>query len=253
MRYLLLLVTLLPGIASAIVNIESMRVETEGEGVSGSFSLSANGTSGNSDTRNAGLGAYLQNKRGERTDFAILTYNYGSSGGEKNVDRTLLHLRHVQGFAPRRAWEVFAQWQQDEFKRLSHRGLLGGGLRWDLNHSEKPNTRFYLGAGAFYENERLDSRAGTTDGGTETTVRGNFYLSFQQPLNTHASLVSTTYFQPSFEGFGDRRLVEQGALFFDISESTRIKLSLDVSYDSEPPQDVKKTDVTYTTGIDWSF
>jgi putative salt-induced outer membrane protein YdiY len=253
MRHLLLLVTLLPGVASAIVNIESMRVETEGEGVSGSFSLTANGTSGNSDTSNAGLGAYIQNKRGERTDFAILTYNYGSSDGEKNVDRTLVHLRHVQGFAPRRAWEAFAQWQKDEFKRLSHRELIGGGLRWDLNHSRKADSRLYIGAGAFYESERLDQRAGTTDAGTDTTVRGNFYLSLQQPLNEHATLASTTYFQPSLEHVSDRRFVEQGVLFFEINESTRIKISVDVSYDSEPPQDVKKTDVTYTTGIDYSF
>lgn len=253
MRCLLLLITLVPSVASAIVNIESMRVDTEREGASGSFSLSASGASGNSDTSTAALGTYIQNRRGERTDFAILTYNYGSSDGEKNVDRTLLHLRHVQGFAPRQAWEAFVQWQKDEFKRLSHRGLLGGGLRWDLNHSGKADSRLYVGAGAFYENERLEPRAGTTDAGTETTVRGNFYLSLQQPLSENATLASTTYFQPSLKQFSDRRLVEQGVLFVEINTSTRIKVSLDVSYDSEPPQDVKKTDVTYTTGIDWSF
>lgn len=253
MRYWLLLVTLLPGVAPAIVNIESMRVGNEREGISGSFSLSASGTSGNSRSRNAGLGAYVQDKHGERTDFVILTYNYGSSDGNKSVDRTLLHLRHVQGFAPREAWETFAQWQKDEFKRLSHRELLGAGLRWDLNHSNKTDSRLYVGAGAFWENERLEPRAGTTDAGTETTVRGNFYVSLRQPLGENATLASTTYFQPSLEYLPDHRLVEQGVVFVNINTSTRIKISLDVSYDAEPPQDVKKTDVTYTTAIDWSF
>ena len=38
-----------------------------------------------------------------------------------------------------------------------------------------------------------------------------------------------------------------------MTNALSLKLSLDLKHDSQPPQDVKKTDITYSTGIEYSF
>jgi len=66
-------------------------------------------------------------------------------------------------------------------------------------------------------------------------------------------VLSTTYYQPAVDDFGDYRLLEDAALSVKMTDSLSLKVSLNLAHDSQPPQDVKKTDTTYSTGIEYSF
>lgn len=219
------------------------------EGWSGSFRFDLGGSGGNSDKFSGALGVLAQHRRENAVNLITFSYDYAETSGTKDTDKQALHLRHTQDLRDRVAWEAFTQWQRNEFTRLSRRVLLGGGLRWDLLDAEQKESgsRLYLGTGAFAESESIRS------GSDEETVRANLYLSAVLPVFNDCKLSSTLYFQPAFDDPGDYRAIGSLGFSVPVRENLSLELSLNLEYDSEPPASVKKHDITYLTGIRWSF
>jgi len=238
--------------ASAIVNVENMRVGQTKIGISGSIDLSVSGSRGNTDKDEYGLSARIQKSSARVTDFVVASYDYGEVGNVSNTDKTFIHARHVVQFQPRRAWEVFVQGEENEFARLSFRGLLGGGLRFTLTETAN-RLGLYLGAGMFWSRETLDQRAGLSDHGSKNFNRANLYLVYKHKINSQLSLVSTTYFQPRLSDSADFRALEQAGLAIKMTDNLSLKLSLDVAHDSRPPQSIDKTDSSYKTHLSYNF
>ncbi len=235
---------------AAIVNIEGMRKGFDDEpGWSGSLRLDVGGSSGNSEKFNGALGLLAQHRRANAVNLATFSYDYGETSGTRNTDKQALHLRHTQDLRERLDWEAFAQWQRNDFTRLSRRVLLGGGLRWDLLEpaQKEQGGRLYLGTGFFAETESIRGQR------NENTVRANLYLSAVRPVFADSSLSGTVYFQPSLEDPGDHRAVGTMAFSVPMSENLALEVSMNFAYDSNPPASVKRTDVEYLTGIRWSF
>ena len=236
----------------AIVNIEDLKIEAT-PGFSGQVAFSATGQSGNTDKSIVSVGARLQWHRGTSTDIIVGNADRGETSGVTDTDKAFVHARHIQYVKERLAWEIFGQIEQDEFTRLSYRTLLGGGLRWTAYKQAEERTSVTTGAGAFYAREKLDPLEGTTDAGIERLWRGNFYVSVKHRVNDNLRLASTTYWQPALREFSDYQALEQLALVVKLTDALDLKLSVDIAYDSEPPQLVENTDVTYRTGIEYDF
>ena len=239
--------------AWAIVNIEDMRSEEASLGFSGQLSFSAGGERGNTDKSTVGAGARTQWKHDRTLDFLVFNYNTGKTEGKRDVNNAFLHGRHIHQLDDEMAWEIFAQIGQNEFQRLSYRALGGGGGRFTLYRQPDGKTRWIVGAGAFYEREDLDEKAGTTDAGIETTTRANLYLVFNYRLNSLVRLQGTAYYQPSFEDVDDFRALAQASLLVQLAERLDLKLQMDAAYDSRPPQLVERGDLVYSTGIEYRF
>ncbi|MDT8385278.1 MAG: DUF481 domain-containing protein [Gammaproteobacteria bacterium] len=238
--------------ANAIVNVEAMRVGPPADGLSGHLDLSLNGNSGNTDKQAIGLDARLQWQQDRMTDFMVLSYDYAESSSVRDTNKTFVHARHVVQFRPRRAWETFAQMEENEFARLAFRGLLGGGLRFTLAERAE-RLGLYLGAGAFWSRETLEQQPEYTDHGSDSFVRANLYLVYKHVLNSQLSLVSTTYYQPRLSDGSDFRALEQAGLAVKMSENLSLKLSLDIAHDSRPPQSIDNTDISYNTSLSYQF
>jgi putative salt-induced outer membrane protein YdiY len=237
---------LFTGPALAIVNVENIRVKEPEEGFSGNLAAGIDLESGNTNRSRIALGARTQWKRGYVLDFIVFNYDYGESAGTTDVNKSFIHGRHVVTMSPRWAWEAYGQVQQDEFRRLNFRGLVGGGLRNTLYRSGD-QTAVYLGFGSLFENEELD------DNSVDQTVRGSFYLSIKHEVRKDVNLMSTTYLQPSIERFGNFRASEQAAITVGLTNTLDLKLALDISHDSEPPAGVERTDTKFTTGLAYRF
>ncbi len=237
--------TLISSNAFAIVNVENVRVQKKEDGFSGQLELDASLQSGNTNNTRIGIGSRLQWIRGYITDFMVLNSDYGESSGTRDINKAFLHGRHVVQRNDKWAWELFGQVEQDEFRRLSFRGLGGIGLRNTLTESDK--TAMYLGLGGFYSTERLD------DNTTDNLLRANIYFVIKHALNQNTRFISTTYYQPATSELGDFRALEQAALSVAISEKLNLKVSLDVAHDSKPPVGVKETDISFRTGIEYRF
>ena len=248
---LLMLLTCYSLPASAIVNVENMRVGPAQPGLSANIDLSISGKRGNTDKDEYSLGTRIQSTSEMVTDFIVASYDYGEASDITNTNKIFTHARHVKQFQPRRAWEVFAQAEENEFARLSFRGLLGVGLRFTL--AETPERiGLYLGTGAFWSRETLDRQTGLSDYGTESFGRANLYLVYKHRLNNQLSLVSTTYYQPRLSDSADFRALEQAGLAVKMTDNLSLKLSLDIAHDSRP-QSIDKTDSSYNTSLSYQF
>ena len=243
----LLLISLLSATpVLAIVNIESIRVKEPEEGFSGNLAVGVDLESGNTNRSRVALGARTQWKRNEVLDFLVFNMDYGESAGTTDVNKSFLHGRHIVTMNPRWAWEAYGQVEQDEFRRLNFRGLLGGGLR-NMLYRSGDRSAVYLGFGAFFQQEELD------DGSTDQSGRGSFYLSVKYELKKDVNLISTTYFQPAIDRPSDFRASEQAAISVGLTDTLDLKIALNVYHDSEPPVGVERTDTKFTTGISYMF
>jgi len=250
--YLIPLLFLWAQNAHAIINVEDMSVSEPGNGISGRADASASGNSGNSDKLGVQAGVFLQLRHDMHTSIGMASYAYGKSQGRTYINRGFLHARHRVRFSGVLSVEGFLQAEKDDFARLSFRGLAGGGLRWRIVYNPGRQA-VYLGLGAMFERERLKSQSGTTDDLASDKVRGSAYLVFKHRLNEHARILSTTYFQPDMLNAADFRLLEDATLSVKLTESMDLKLSLEIRHDSRPPQQVKRTDLTYASGIEYRF
>lgn len=243
---------LLPSSAWAIVNVEQAIIGKPSEGMHTSMDLLASGASGNTDTSSTKADLLTLWQHGEHTEFMQLQYAYGKSGGKVDTDRAFAHLRHRTAISPDWAVEGFAQTGRNPFARRTQRTLLGGGMRWIMFEEEKRSAG-YLGFGAFHEKEVLTDKLGTNDPKVVNLWRVNTYLVFKRQLNEQVRMYSTTYYQPAFSDARDYRVLEQASMLVKLRENLDLKVSLDISFDSRPPQTVQKRDLTYSTGLEFSF
>lgn len=249
----LVVLLLLTSPAAAIVNTEDTRVKEPEAGFSGQFSLAVAGQSGNTEKSSTSLGGRLQWHYRPLTDFIVINHDSGKTGGVRDTNRSFVHARHIHELTPKLAWETFGQAEENEFTRLSFRGLLGGGVRREAFRSDDGKLVSTAGLGGFISREELDPLAGTTDAGVDTLVRGNFYFVVKYQLNETVRLASTTYYQPATSDFRDYRALEQATLHVNLTRRLDLKISLDVAHDNRPPQLIEKTDTTYRTGIEFQF
>jgi putative salt-induced outer membrane protein len=237
--------------AAAIVNMESLHLGQPEDGWSGRFELGASGATGNTEKWDAAAGLRLQRQEGVNTSFLVLDYAYARSLGQTNADKSFAHLRNIYQYNDDIAYEGFLQVAQNKFTRLGYRRLAGGGLRYTLTE-QSPLRAWFLGLGAFYEREQLIDPALNEDE-IDKAWRGNVYLVMKHQFSNQTRLLSSTYYQPKLSSTDNFRILEQAGLSVSLAEKLSLQLSINVSYDSEPPLGVRKTDTGYRTGISYQF
>jgi len=244
-----LLLATLP-LQASIVNIEDERLEDPPEGLTGSLNLSISGESGNQDTLTASGGLRADYVRDTRQWISVASRRYGTSSGEVDTDESFVHLRRVSKLDSQRAWEAFLQGEQNPFRLLQWRGLLGAGLRFGPYEHTEPGTRHYLGLGSFMEWERRELPEGSVH--TET-LRGNFYWNFRHQTEEGTRLSQTLYLQPALDDWDDHRVMSQLGLTTPVTRRVDVQAGVVLRYDSQPPGDIERLDVSYEFGLRWRF
>lgn len=243
---LLLGMTAMP--ASAIVNLTHLHTSDLEPGFQGEVAASWSGSDGNTEKQNAGFSSNFL-WHGERyTNLLLMDYRYGESAGVTDTRNGFVHARHIHPWTARTDWEVFTQVQMNEFARLSLRQLAGGGLRFDLGVLDTS----YLGMGAFYEHEQLLDP--TVDEEEHSYLwRGNLYIILKASLTDTVSLYNTSYYQPALDDGEDYRVLEQAGMSVKLAEQLSLTISVNASYDQQPPLGVERNDVSYRTGLNYRF
>jgi len=241
----------LPHIAQAIVNIDQSVIASNKEGIDHTVHIAADGAEGNS-TKNSIRGDLLSKwKHHQHTEFLLLQYSYGKSNGRLDTNRSFAHIRHRTQLHKQWGIELFGQVEKNTFARLSSRSLIGAGIRFTALEIPK-KTAIYFGLGSFYERELLSNIAGATDAHSQLW-RANSYLVLRHQINEQLRLNSTTYYQPALQSSSDYRLLEEASANIRIIDSVSLKVGIDFTYDSRPPQTVKANDLRYSTGLEILF
>ena len=231
----------------AIVNIDKINVGDDDQTHQGEISLDVSGASGNTDTQATSLGGRFQ-WNNQSTQFIVLKYDYAKSSGIKNTDKTFLHYRYINNAKDTSTWESFFQLQDDEFKLLKLRTLIGAGYRLRLSTSNK-ESQSRIGAGLFYSREEQEDAFLTV----EELIRANIYFTYHLKVNKAVNFLSTTYYQPDIENFSDYRALEQLSFEFKLSKDLLYFVSIDIAYDNKPVNGLEKDDTSYKSGITYRF
>jgi hypothetical protein len=167
--------------------------------------------------------------------------------GNKFENSGITHLRYNYRFHPRIAWEIFAQAQYNKVSKIEFRGLMGTGPRFKLTSSEK--YKFYFGTHIMYEQEEL------SDGVTplQRDFRSSSYLSLSLYPTKTITFVSTTYFQPKLNDFGDYRFTSQSSLVIDLINNLAFSTTYTFSYDETPAIGIPNSQYNFESGFVYSF
>lgn len=236
--------------ALAIVNVDNLHFQNTKAELSGAISLTGSATSGNTDKSNVTFSGQVQWNRPEHINLLVLGYSYGENKDERNVNNAYLHARHVRHYSDTLDYEFYTQVAENEFLRLSYRGLYGGGLRFMLGNSDKHLA--FMGLGGFHEKERLASQVGTTDDLEQETGRWNIYF-MSRYKGERIRFTNTLYWQPGMSDSADRRALFVSILKVKATESISMRISLEIAHDGQPPQEVEETDRRLRTGLEYEF
>jgi putative salt-induced outer membrane protein YdiY len=238
--------------AQAIVNLEQAIIGPSNDGMHSRLDFLVSGNSGNTENNRTKVDLLTLWQHEPHTEFLQMQYNHGTSLGQVDTDNAFAHYRHRYELSPDFGLEGFGQISRDPFARLTQRTLWGGGVRWVLFEESKKSAS-YLGLGAFHEQEQRTDVAGTTDVTEVETWRANVYLVLKYQFNSQVSLVNNTYYQPALDDGSNFRLLEQASMMVKLDDHLDLKLSLEMSYDSIPPQTVQPRDTYYSSGLSFSF
>ena len=245
MRLYIVLLLFLPVFSlSQVVNIEKKR-SAAGEGkLQGKVDLSLNFTKSSSDIFQAQNNIQIQYHHGRSLFLLLNDIGFLQAASDDLINNGFQHLRynyHFKDSFP--VGELFVQNQYNAIKKLKQRVLFGGGPRFPVFNND--SLRFFLGPLVMYEYEQF------TDDSYDEAVRMSMYLVLRMKLAKILSINHTTYYQPEIREFGDYKVSTESYLEIFITEKLSFKLVYNMTYDSEPPEEVD--DMYYTLRNTFSY
>jgi len=233
--------------AQAQVNVEAVRGDTDRQGVSGRVEASVTGLTGNTEGIIAGGSGRIQLRESRHFTFLYGSGNYTRLNQTTSIAKAMAHLRYNYEID---AWlwsELYGQVENDRFRRLTNRELLGAGPRFRLFESKQ--IGLFYGTSYMAEWENLNLATGDTASTSTLSHRWSNYLTMSLSLGDRLSAGTTTYFQPRFDRFSDYRLLNETYLEAGITDVISTKVSTWMRYDSAPPDDVKPSDFLITNAF----
>ncbi len=233
-------VSLVCSAAAAQVNVEPLRREVKVQGFSGSIKGLIDGSTGNTEGITAGGGLLVGVGGGRHLVFLDATGNYSRINGTLLVDKSFAHLRYNYEIYDFLWAEVFTQIENDRFRRIQDRELLGVGPRFGLLQTKKGGI--YYGTAYMLERTRLNADIA---GSSRSTIahRWSNYIALSYQAGRRIQVTNTTYYQPRFDNFRDYHLLSVTGLDFKVTKLLHTGISSTVRYESRVPQGVKTTNV----------
>lgn len=207
--------------------------------------------SGNSNLFEIGLNTRFDYRRARHYTFLNGALRYGKEGGATYRDRAFSHLRYNYGIVSWLTGEAFTQLQQDGFKLLQLRVLVGGGARFQ--YLDTGTMKLFQGTSMMYEHENLNEEKVVGHPAETSVVRWSNYVNVRIRLSEETSFISTVYVQPRLDAFGDLRVLHDATLAVALTRHLTLRTTLNLNYDSRPPDNVEDLDIALRNGLEVSF
>lgn len=245
------LVVLFARTSAAQVNVERLRGDLGKAPAVGSIEGTFTGRSGNVDSVETGGVATAAARVGRNRFFASTLADYGRVNHITTVSRSFIHVRYNYELLYWLAAEVFAQQQQDKFQRLLLRELIGTGPRFVV--ADEKELRVALGTAYMLEYERINVAEGAPDKRATIAHRSSSYASAVWQLDDRIRMLGTVYIQPRLDDWGDVRVLAEAAVTTDLAKRFALKFAATLRHDSEPPTEVKPTDIEVKNSFVFKF
>ena len=175
-------------------------------------------------------------------------YNLVKAGSSNFLDDGYGHFRYNYDVSQKVTWEAFTQGQYNQRTRSLFRALVGTGVRFKFQWTEK--QRFYLGTAFMFEHNQFSDATPR-----QYDVRLSNYLSFSVAISDKIKLNSTNYFQPVLTDLSNFRVSSQVNALFQISKKLHFKVSGNLVWDRDVrlPPSVPDLIYAWTNGLRWEF
>jgi hypothetical protein len=244
MKKILLIISMLFSLSEAIVSIKPVEI-TGSEDIKLELGISYKSKTGNSEIMNVSTSTKSIFYYTSSANIMLLDYEYSELEGTKNVDKTFFHIRHIHlsNYKPLN-YEIFGQVQQDAFRLIKSRYLIGVGGRYKISLDNNSNIFYGLGV-------------------LQTKLNKDYVFSEFQSLNTyikyHIKLQDENkftyngYYQSKLENFNNYQVSQKAQLTIKVSKSLDLVIDISHIYDSRPAKDIKKSDISTKTGLTYKF
>lgn len=194
------------------------------------------------------LGRY---RTGRHLVFLLARKEFGKQGGERFSNKDFEHLRYRYAVLERLEAELFAQHDQDEFRRLAVRLLAGAGPRVTLIATDEFNGA--AGLAYMLEYEQLDDGPYADSGDETLDHRLSGYLTGGLQLDDRLHFAQSVYAQPRIDQPDDLRVLGETELAVALDQHFSLKLTFSLAYDSRPPDGRRGLDTGTKTSLQLRF
>lgn len=229
-----------------VMDIESKRIPTDSNGFAGSVDFSFSINQYNEMAFNLTNKLHIQYKYRKHLVLALNDISFIKRGENAFQNYGLGHLRYNYTLKDWLKWEVFTQASYNELIRMKLRVLAGTGPRFKLSRLEK--YKFYIGTAYMFEYDDISQ-----DSIKRYDHRLSTYFSFTLKPAPIIRIVSTTYYQPKFNDWGDFRISGNIGTYFTLAKNFHFKLEFSYNYDRKPPSDTPNLYYTLTNGLVYRF
>lgn len=234
----------------AQVNVEPIRERLEAEGSIFETRFGLVGRRGNTDGLEANGGFLIGLSHGPSLGYLNASGNYAEYDGARQVAKSFAHLRYNYRLDPLVAAEAFAQIENDEFRRLLARELLGLGPRFTLISSAQ--VRLYYGTSVMFELTQRNDTVPASSRNVEN-VRWNNYVALTVVVQERITLTETVYYQPRFDDFGDFWLLNVTGARFQVTDVLASRIDFTLRREAEVPLGVDAVDLELSSSLQLTF
>lgn len=239
-------------VRAQIVNVMPLLTPVE-DGFGGSIEGSLTWKTGNVDYFLGKASLLLRYQLGEHRLISMSSAELGIKNGEDFNEKVFTHLRWQWAFHERVTWETYGQVASDRFKRLRLRALGGTGPRVSLYRDASVDLAAALSY--MFEHERLNNATSGADAlAVDNNHRASAYFTATFVINERVSLVHTTFYQPRLDAPGDDfRVLSDTDMVIQLAGALALTVGFDITYDSDPPADVKPLDAATSVALTVTF
>ena len=211
----------------------------------GNVNIGATTQSGNTDRSSASAGAEAVRKT-EKERFSLrFLYNYAEEDDEVSARNAYGAGKYDYFFTKKLYGYIGIELLHDEFKNLNLRTIVGPGVGYQV--WDDPVKSLSVEGGFSYFSE--DLKEGEDDQWVTARLASDISYNVKETVNLSDRFI----IYPSLEDLGEYQLRNEAALTSAIGGNLALKLSNILEHNSDPPDDVEKSDWQWILGIQYDF
>jgi len=236
---------LVSGLSAQVINIEKQRKD-KSKSFYGNVKASLQYQESNSSLWRTSLNGDVYLRLKNHLFMSFTNWDYFRSGKDQLQDYGYEHLRYNWMIDSIFTFEIFGQYQFNDFRKVEYRALGGAGIR--INIIAGDSLRWFTGVSGMYED-----RFFTYEGTGQHHWRINLYTNIDWDINKHINLSGIAYYQPALDDFSNQNLSGEARLKFDLVKKFKFYISSTLTYESDPPEGTSNLYTVIKNGISWEF
>jgi hypothetical protein len=249
MKYIILILLVGAHSLFAVTSIEPIEIGHT-KGIYGDALVSLETKKGNTNKENYKASVFVADDNNvSYVTWGRIAAEYGETNDKEDTNKVYLHIRHIHALTKKSIrYELYGQIEEDEFKRIKNRTLLGAGLRYKVLQIFQ-DGKGYIGLGAFGESIQYTTLLDPD----ELNMRLSSYLAYSMKLGDDSRLAYTFYYQPKINKISDYVMSHKFELQMHVYRELFLSFKLAYDLDSSPAIGVSDYDYTQTTSFVYKF